>query len=169
MAEFTSLRHSRCHSLSSLSYPSLKLKIDELAVNAPRELVDEIRASHDMTVEEAAWKSVEDCLEGWVVEFNDRVAGITGVTHISWDVACPWLLTTTVAASSPRAFLKLSKAFLERWSEVYTVQRNWIDSRYRQALTWARHCKFRECGLEQIGSSGIPFMRVEYRKTWEQQ
>lgn len=117
-----------------------------------------------MTVEEAAHHCCKGCLEGFVIEFNGKVAGITGVTPIDWDRGCPWLLTTPAAFAEPRAFLTMSKALVERWGRIYSELSNHTDVRYPAALRWARHCGFDLQEVVPVGPFSMPFQKIVYRK-----
>lgn len=136
----------------------------ELQLYARPEEVNEVWASHLMTVEEAAKMSVENSKEAYSAFFGNTLLCMTGICPLNSFEAIPWLLTTRDMPKHPRKLLRYTKLLLKRWSEEWDVLANWVDARYEQSLRWAKHTGFRVSEVpEAFGPLNLPFYKIEYR------
>lgn len=136
----------------------------ELQDNAPQEQIDEVYASHGTDIYTAARAGVQRAEEAWAALSNGKLLGITAITPYSYlsSVAFPWLLTT---GREPKLLLKGTKIIVNRWSSMYDTLIGFIDARYTASLRWAKWAGFTILPAEPFGYLGLPFHRIEIRKT----
>jgi hypothetical protein len=75
------------------------------------------------------------------------------------DVGVPWLLGTPEISKHARAFLTLSKEWVEREAEHYSRLENWVDARHTRAVKWLKWLGFAVDDPQPYGVEGVPFHR----------
>src|SRR5262245_26718951 len=95
-----------------------------LIANPRPEEVDEVKASHDHTIEEAIRNALAVSDEAFAAVEGGRLLCITGVASafLLSDTASPWLLNTMTAHS--KQLLRYTRPVISRWRERYRVLEN---------------------------------------------
>lgn len=93
---------------------------------------------------------------------ENEVAALFGIVDLG-RMAHPWLVTTVTVDRYPLTFWRASKIVLREIRTLYPVLVQSIDSRYTQALSWARRLGFVIGPAQPFGASALPFHPVVLR------
>jgi hypothetical protein len=101
------------------------------------------------------------------VHFNGEVGAMFGVVvHPRSSVLAPigvvWMLTTTVVDRYPVAFYKASRKVVRDLSQRYGMLFNYVDTRYTQAVEWARRIGFETKLPMALGVHGELFTPITF-------
>jgi hypothetical protein len=96
------------------------------------------------TLEEIALHHVRHAAEAWAWIEDERVIAIAGVFDrcLLGGVAAAWLLPTSEAYRSPRAFWHASKAVIARLKQKYRRVEGHVDAEYHAAIRWLARLGF---------------------------
>ena len=125
----------------------------------------EIAVSSGLTAYDALEKSVRMSVQSGTALANGEPMAIFGITvpTIMSSVAYPWILTSTVVDSHKKAFLRMSREWVEQKSGEYSLLTQVIDSRYISACRWAEWLGFECINTITVGNERIPFNIYELR------
>ena len=147
--------------------PTTRDHLEELSRHARVADRLECVASYGMDLHQVASFSFEQSEECYTGIKDGIVYGCVGIVPpftVMSDTACPWLLTTVHVDKSPRILLSNTKPLIEKWLHYYPILENYIDSRYKKALRWAKWAGFTIYPAKPHGEMQIPFHRVEIRR-----
>jgi|TARA_Y100000310_G_scaffold171987_2_gene172106 hypothetical protein len=137
-----------------------------LANHLRQEEILEVTAASRLSIYDTIMSSINRSVEVQTVLWDGDVIAIVGLQphSVLSDKASPWLLTTEEVKRHPRELLRLSRQFLERWIQQYSLLENYIDSRYEPSLRWARKVGFTVEEPQPYGPYGEFFNRIEIRR-----
>lgn len=138
----------------------------ELYENLQSVQFKELIASHGPDVLGTIKECISQSIEAFTIRHNGKMLAITGIVSSSpmGAVASPWLLTTNTVLVHPRILLRGTQLFIKRWSENYDCLLSFIDSRYDQALRWAKWAGFTIHPPVSYGVNGELFNPIEIRR-----
>lgn len=124
--------------------------------------VAEVWASSHRSPEEAlklsALASRDTARAGLVDGIPACVFGVGQATILSLK-GSPWLLGTDELPKHARAFLRMSKAYVERIRQEYHLLENYVDARNKHAIRWLKWLGFEFEEAKPFGPDRVPFHR----------
>ncbi len=117
-----------------------------------------------VTIPWAVDYSIKNSKEAVAIYVNGELACITGLVIDDGLIAdsYPWLLGTDHMQHFPKQVLKYSKLLINRWLEQQPLLVNYIDARYKRAITWLKHIG---AELEYLPEHGL-YKRPFYKFTF---
>lgn len=141
--------------------------VQHVADNLRPEEIAEVMATSGSSPFEAVRRSVDSSMECFGVWKEDQLLGMSGVRRatVLSSVGCPWLLTTNEMKKNPRILLHYGKMFTQKWiEEDFNTLVNFVDTRYKGSLRWAKHVGFTVDEAAPYGPYEMPFHRIIMRK-----
>jgi len=122
---------------------------------------NEIKASSGRFPEETVMLSFEASRDPLVGCVNDLPVCIFGVAEASLvsDKASPWLLGTDELPKHARAFLRMSRAWVQNTRKKYAFLENYVDVRNTDAVRWLGWLGFKIEDPQPFGPDRLPFHR----------
>lgn len=99
----------------------------------------------------------------WTAEVDGEIACMFGVGPLSFlsDSGIPWALGTPVIDANARAYVRLSRMYIQQMLERYPHLFNAVDSRNKRAVRWLKSAGFTLHPAEPHPKSGVLFHRFE--------
>ncbi|HTP29244.1 MAG TPA: hypothetical protein VMK12_26725 [Anaeromyxobacteraceae bacterium] len=134
--------------------------------------VDEVRDSSNLEPEEAIALSLRASDVAFSLFLEGAIAAIFGVGPSDepsslaggQTTGVPWLVTSRAVERHPRPFLEVCRKLLPVATERYPVLCNFVDTRHRKALRWARWMGFQVGHPIPFGPRGKPFHPIVLRR-----
>lgn len=137
--------------------------VTELALTMRPADVAEVWASNRRRPSEALQGSMAGTRDPKTGLINGRVGcmfGVAEATFLSTD-GVPWLLGSTELPRHAKAFLRMSRAYMQETRLSYPVLRNLVDSRNTQSIRWLRWLGFDILDAKPFGPDRILFHPFE--------
>ena len=130
--------------------------IDALKGKLKKADIDEVKASHNFTPEEALRNSFNLSTMKFTFLYKNKVIGMFGIRPESLvsNVAIVWMLTSDEIENMKLRFLRLSRIFLGVFRSYYPVLVNHVDIRHKSSIAW----------LEWMGAKFMPSIKIGLRK-----
>lgn len=143
---------------------SVKEDIDGLKDRLRFEDVQEIKASHNHTPEEALYISLSQSMVCLTVENDGLPVAMFGINPESvWkNEAIVWLLSSPEFHKLRIRFLKHSRRFIKVFLEYYPLLYNFVDCRNTPSIKWLKFCGA-QFG-DKIILSGVPFQYFKFER-----
>lgn len=88
------------------------------------------------------------------------IFGFCAATFTS-DIACPWMIGAKGLEKHAKAFMKMSRPFIDRMNQRHKYLRNFVDARNEKAIKWLKVMGFRMFDPVPFGAAGLPFHPFE--------
>lgn len=121
---------------------------------------DELLAATGMNSDSMLQESFFSSCKAWVPVKGDIVLGIFGVAASPIEgIGHPWLLGTEEIMQEVRAFVTLSRMYVQKMEALYPCLMNVVDVRNTLSQRWLRWCGFHvETTPVAHGPFGLPFV-----------
>jgi hypothetical protein len=135
-----------------------------------QEDVEEIYASTGMSplncLEMTKTLPAPESLHGmWVGVKNDIPEIIFGLVHATDELGVPWMMCTDELKRSPKEFVRLCKKWVQGFSRMYPVLRNYVYAKNELHIRWLKWCGFEFTKLhESHGFTKEPFWEFEMKR-----
>ena len=145
---------------------SVEEDIDSLKNRLKESDIQEIRASHGHTPEEALRISFEESALCLTIEDNGIVLGMFGVTpyYFLSNRGIIWLLSSEELFYRKYRFLRHSKYFIELFLEMYPYLENYVDLRNHKSIKWLEMCGAVLSDPMHYGVEKMPFRHFYFKK-----
>lgn len=122
----------------------------------------EVRASHDMSTEEALRHSLDSSTSTWVIYYDNRIIAAFGVSKLkNTALAMPWLLGTEDLHKIKFRIIKYSMLIIEYLmfqDETVNCLVNFVSTKHTEAIKWLRWLGFTISDKEMyLHDDGVSF------------
>lgn len=141
--------------------PATRADVGYLAGNLREADVNEIKASSGRAPFEAvvlSFLASRDPMVGCVDDVPVCIFGVAEASTIS-DKASPWMLGTDDLPKHARAFLRMSRAYVQNLKRQYALLWNYVDARNTYAIRWLGWLGFKIEDPQPFGPDRLPFHR----------
>lgn len=139
---------------------------EQLGVRMRKLDAEEVRASGDLSPQEALRVSIQRSAEAWTALYKGEPFAMFGVSPFNplSTHAVPWLLTREDIFKHRRELIKYSRKVAHHWLDRWPILINYMDAEHEPGLRWAKWVGFEIFPAEPYGPFGKPFHRIELRK-----
>lgn len=102
----------------------------------------------------------------WAVRIDGEPAALLGVAPLRGllsETGVPWLLGTDLVTRNRWAFIRTSRAYIDRMHTAFSHLLNFVHAENTQAVRWLKHAGFTVHAPEPFGPQGALFHRFEKR------